>query len=605
MPITYASLLLVSDDKDNLSALSAQLRELALYEVTLTNTVPQAQELSAARLFDVVLLDVGLQDCTPVQFFDRRRDAVPAPVIVFGHPTDIPALTTCVEQGAQDYLLLPTNPTFLRARIQAHLQRKRLQEQALSALSAFNEVEKLADDLRLVILPLGIALSSEEDFARLGERFLSVAMDLCAADAGSLFLRTAVDTLHYEVLRVDSLGLAYGGSTGEEVPFTDLPLYDAGGVPSLDNVATFVAHEALTINIADVYDESGFDFSGTRAFDARNGYRTISCLTVPLQTNSVLGVLQLRNARDSLTGHTIAFGAYQQLVAESLASQAAVALHNRRLREQETALLRYKRELQIGREIQASFFPRTIPQPPGWEIGARFQPAREVAGDFYDVFPAPHGRIGLVIADVCDKGVVAALYMALLRSLLRAFLQQQYYLNARSLEAAQQPDPLLTQDTEALLDAIRLTNAYVGSNHGDAHIFATLFLGILDPTTGELLYANCGHLPPLLERIDGSVERLMPTGPAVGLLPDAHFRAGRVWLQPGERLLAYTDGVTEAREGQGEMFGAARLPALLDSSGQDVEALLDTVETAVYEHINAGDLPDDLALLALRRLPAP
>jgi sigma-B regulation protein RsbU (phosphoserine phosphatase) len=606
MPITYASLLIVSDDPQALTALDTHLRELALYKVTLSSTLVQAEALAAAQLFDLVLLDVGLKSCVPLPFFDSRRYAVPVPVVVFGRPTDIPALTACVQQGAQDYLLLPTNPTFLRARIQVHLGRKRLQEQALSALSAFNEVEKLADDLRLVILPLGIALSSGEDFDRLAERFLDVAMELCGADAGSLFLRTAVDLLHYQVLRVDSLGLAYGGATGREVPFADLPLYGEEGEAKLDNVATFVAHEAVTVNIADVYDEAGFDFSGTRAFDARNGYRTISCLTVPLQTDSVLGVLQLRNARDPLTGHTVAFGAYQQLVAESLASQAAVALHNRRLREQETALLRYKRDLQIGREIQTSFFPRTLPQPPGWEIGARFHPAREVAGDFYDVFALPNGRLALVIADACDKGVAAALFVALLRSLLRAFLQQYYYLTAGQ-PAAQPADPddfAVVDDGEALLDAVRLTNAYVGSNHGDAHLFASLFLGVLDPESGELLYINCGQPPPLLQHAGGAVERLMPTGPAVGLLPDARFRVGHAQLERGARLLAYTDGVTEARDERGNLFGKMRLQELLDDGpAQETEALLDGVETAVYAHSATPDLTDDIALLALRRLP--
>jgi sigma-B regulation protein RsbU (phosphoserine phosphatase) len=427
-------------------------------------------------------------------------------------------------------------------------------------------------------------------------------MDLCHADAGSLFLRTAVDTLHYEVVRVNSLGLAYGGTTGVDVPFQDLSLYDEDGQASLENVATFVAHEAVTINIGDIYDDSGFDFSGTRAFDARNGYRSISCLTVPLKSNDVLGVLQLRNARDPETGHTIAFGAYQQLVAESLASQAAVALHNRNLREQERSLLRYKRELQIGREIQASFLPQSIPQPPGWDIEARFQPAHEVAGDFYDVFPAPHGRIGLIIADVCDKGLGAALFMSSLRSLLRAFLQQHYYFAAQHNPSGSKATGEQDSDEDALLDVVRLTNAYVGGNHGETHVFATLFFGILDPHTGTLSYVNCGHLPPLLQGADGTITPLMPTGPAVGLLPDATFTAGQVQLNPGARLLAFTDGVTEARDAQGQHFGAARLQEqLLAQPDTGAAALLARVVTAVGAHLDDADPSDDIALLAVRR----
>jgi sigma-B regulation protein RsbU (phosphoserine phosphatase) len=619
MPVTYANLLLVSDDAESLAALSDSLRELALYDVTITNSLAGAEKLalspleSDGQLFDIVLLDMSIKDqCTnPGEFFSRWKEQVPTPVIVTGRVEDVALLTDCVAKGAADYLLLPTNATLLRARIQAHLQRKRLQEQALATLHAFNEVEKLADDLRLVILPLGIALSAEKDFSRLIERFVEKAMDLCNADGGSLFMRTDDEQLQYVVVRVNSLGLAYGGTSGVAVPFTDLPLYDEQDAPVLENVATFTAHEGLPVNIADIYSEIEFDFSGTKEFDARNDYRSISCLTLPLRTRRVLGVLQLRNAQDPETGEIVPFGAYQQLVAESLASQAAVALQNRRLRTREASLLRYKRELEIGRNIQANFLPDTLPQPPGWEIAARFYPAREVAGDFYDVFSAPGGRIGLAIADVCDKGVVAAMFMALLRSLLRAFVQQYYYRTAQPANEelgssdyrSRQGDAELAQvDEGALLDAIRLTNAYIGSNHADAHIFATLFFGILDPLSGTLIYANCGHLPPVLRGADGREMRLMPTGPAVGLLPDAQFHVQQAQLDPGDLLFMYTDGVTEARNPQGEMFGESRLAALREEhAGEAAEMLLAAIETAVRVFIAGGEPTDDLTMLAVRR----
>ena len=617
MPVTYANLLLVIDNAESLAGLSENLRQLALYDVTVTNSLAGAEKLARERAFDVVLLDMSLKDqCSnPEEFFSRWKAQVPTPVIVTGQAKDIDLLTDCVSKGAADYLLLPTNATLLKARIWSHLQRKRLQEQALTSLHAFNEVEKLADDLRLVILPLGISLSVEKDFSRLIERFVEKAMDLCNADAGTMFMRTDDEKLHYVVVRVTSLDLVYGGTSGEEVPFADLPLYDAQDAPILENVATFAVHEEQPVNIADIYDEIVFDFSGTKEFDARNGYRSVSCLTVPLRTGRVLGVLQLRNARDPETGEIVPFGVYQQLVAESLASQAAVALQNRRLRQREASLLRYKRELEIGRTIQASFLPDTLPQPPGWDIAARFYPAREVAGDFYDVFSAPGGRIGLAIADVCDKGVVAAMFMALLRSLLRAFVQQYYFRNAEfgvhnapplnaPLPQADLHSPHLDQD--ALLDAIRLTNAYIGSNHADTNIFATVFFAILDPESGALIYANCGHLPPVLRRADGSEERLMPTGPAVGLLPDANFHVQQVALAPGDLLFMYTDGVTEARNPQGEMFGAQRLAALREThAGASAEELLAAIETAVHEFIAGAEPTDDLTMLAVNRAAEP
>jgi sigma-B regulation protein RsbU (phosphoserine phosphatase) len=388
-----------------------------------------------------------------------------------------------------------------------------------------------------------------------------------------------------------------------------LPLYNKKGEPNLSNVASFAAHEGLSINIADINDKSAFDFSGTYHFDQKYKYHSISCLTVPLHNSNVIGVLQLRNAMDPETGRVIPFGAYQQLVAESLASQAAVAVHNRRLRQRETSLLRYKRELEIGRNIQANFFPAALPQPPGWEISARFHAAREVAGDFYDAFTLPHGKIGLVIADVCDKGVVAALFMALLRSLLRAIIQQHYYLTSQYSQLAtggqQASEAFTSTDSAALLDSVRHINGYIGSNHAGTHIFASLFFGLLDPLSGKIIYINCGHLPPLLRRPDGTETLLMPTGPAVGLLPEAQYSVQEAQLEPGDTLLAYTDGVTEARNPRGNLYGERRLMSLIaDRAYGSAAALLDAIDTAVNDHTAGAAPSDDITLLALRRDPA-
>ena len=122
------------------------------------------------------------------------------------------------------------------------------------------------------------------------------------------------------------------------------------------------------------------------------------------------------------------------MVAESLTSQTTIALKNQRLQDRQVELLKFEQELQIGRQIQADFLPEELPQPPGWDIVARFQPAREVAGDFYDAFTLSDGQIGLVIADVVDKGVGAALFMALFRSLIRFFGEQRHRAGASALD---------------------------------------------------------------------------------------------------------------------------------------------------------------------------
>ncbi|MEZ4519132.1 MAG: SpoIIE family protein phosphatase [Chloroflexota bacterium] len=145
----------------------------------------------------------------------------------------------------------------------------------------------------------------------------------------------------------------------------------------------------------------------------------------------------LLNSTNPQTGDIVPFDVYHQQVAESLASQAAVVLNNRLLNERQASLMRMKRELEIGREIQRSFLPPEIPQPDRWEVEARFQPATEVAGDFYDVIELPHGHLGFVLADVVGKGVTASLFMAIIRTLYRA-LFQQYYIDVSAAPAAQE-----------------------------------------------------------------------------------------------------------------------------------------------------------------------
>src|SRR5882724_575073 len=247
---------------------------------------------------------------------------------------------------------------------------------------------KLAYDLTHVILPIGIALSGEKNFDRLLERILTQAQSVCNAEGGTLYLREG-DCLRFTIMRNDSLHLATGGTTGREVPYSLLSLYDeTTGTSNYHNVASYVALRGHSINIPDIYNAKYFDFSGTRAFDQKNRYRSISTFTTPLKNHDgeVIGVLQLLNAKDPQTGQVIPFNAYMQQLVEALASQAAVVLNNRILLERQKELLRYEHELQIGQQIQASFLPNQLPQPFGWEITAAFHPAREVAGDFYDAF---------------------------------------------------------------------------------------------------------------------------------------------------------------------------------------------------------------------------
>ncbi|HKZ69051.1 MAG TPA: GAF domain-containing protein, partial [Anaerolineales bacterium] len=200
-----------------------------------------------------------------------------------------------------------------------------------------------ADELLELIIPLGVALSAEKDFDRLLEMILLDAKAISNADGGTLYLRTPDDHLKFEIMRNDSLNIALGGTTKKKITFAPLTMYDlATGEPNHHNVATYAAVTAASVNIVDAYEVEGFDFSGARAFDNANGYRSQSFLTIPLKNHAghVIGVLQLINAKDRETGQVIAFDKTLQKMVESLSALATVVLEA------------YVREQQLKQQIQ-------------------------------------------------------------------------------------------------------------------------------------------------------------------------------------------------------------------------------------------------------------
>lgn len=256
-------------------------------------------------------------------------------------------------------------------------------------------------------------------------------------------------------------------------------------------------------------------------------------------------------------------------------------------------LVYYERELRIGQEIQAGFLPEALPVRAGWQLTSRFQPAQIVAGDFYDAFELLDGaRIGLVVADVCDKGVGAALFMALVRSLLRH--------SATHLDQPGAPQPG-GSDEALLLRTVVTTNDYLTANHLAQGYFATVFFAILDPLTGALVYANCGHNPPILRRDDGDRRLLGPTGPALGLTPQSVFTVEQTRLGLGDLLFAYTDGVPEAKDAGGRFLGWEVLHELIASHRGGAEDLLDRFDRTISAHVGTAEQSDDITMIALHR----
>jgi len=269
-------------------------------------------------------------------------------------------------------------------------------------------------------------------------------------------------------------------------------------------------------------------------------------------------------------------------------------------------------ELEKGRRMQINFLPNELLQMPGWETAAYFKPARQVAGDFYDIFQLPGGSIGFVVADVCDKGVGAALFMALFRSLIRVF-SGQTSLDGLPLTCGDSsidepvdisPDISFSDPIHIpALKAIKLTNNYIALNHGDLAMFATLFFGILDPDTGSLSYINGGHEPLFIIDSGGSVKsHLSFTGPAVGIEPNMEFKIQQANMAPGDILLGYTDGVTEAVASDGSFFTMDRLMSILDTPVTTATELLDRIANNLQEHVDSADQFDDITMLAVRRI---
>jgi phosphoserine phosphatase RsbU/P len=270
-------------------------------------------------------------------------------------------------------------------------------------------------------------------------------------------------------------------------------------------------------------------------------------------------------------------------------------------------------EIEIARDIQNSFLVKDYPQPDGWEISARMRAARQVGGDFYDVFPVTASRqIALIVADVCDKGIGAAMYMGIFRTLLRAFSDQQYvvrWAGVATHDRAETPSTMYRGDTAlasgapALQNAIELTNNYIATEHGNSNMFATVFFGLLNPEDGNLHYINAGHEEPLIFSNGQVKARLAPTGPAVGMLPNHGFRVERIALSPGDSLLLYTDGVADALNAANERFSEERLLSTAAQCSASAGSLLNGLIGALDKHMAGFEQYDDVTLLTVHRKP--
>src|SRR5215218_2961513 len=241
---------------------------------------------------------------------------------------------------------------------------------------------------------------------------------------------------------------------------------------------------------------------------------------------------------------------------------------------------RVEQELTLARRIQQASLPRSVPELAGWEISHHCQPAREVSGDFYDFQLLSDGRLGLLVGDATGKGVPAALVMSTTCGMLRAVSQTL---------GSSSPGEVLDQVNEALCPNI------------PSNMFVTCFYAILDPKSATLRYANAGHDLPYLRRRGGDCEELRARGMPLGLMPGMGYEEGEVSLREGESVLFYSDGLVEAHDPKGEMFGFPRLRARVAEHGAERE-LGDLLLEELYSFVGEDwEQEDDITILSLRR----
>jgi sigma-B regulation protein RsbU (phosphoserine phosphatase) len=433
--------------------------------------------------------------------------------------------------------------------------------------------------------------AKERVLTRLLQKTLEISAELTAADKGSLFLLDADGAVTDGILtRVDPTPEQRSKIIGQ--------VFDKG-------LAGWVRQNHKMGLIIDTrHDDRWVNLPN-------QPYRVGSALAVPiLKGEELLGIITLLHEQPQ---HFNQDGANLMQIT---AAQIGNALENARLysklnksyRSLEKAKMKIEvyskaldKEMEKGKKIQRDFLPRQIPRISGWDIAVYFHPARQVSGDFYDAFVLPENLLGLVIADVCDKGVGSALFMALFRSLIRVF-SGKISLQGVSVPGSTKTEPDSHGDyLYEALNAVSLTNDYIAGEHGEEGMFATMFFGVLDPLTGKMAYVNGGHEPLFIVNQFGVKKSLKSTGPVVGMMPAMEFNVQQVRFDPGDILIGYTDGVTEAMSPQENLFGKKRFLSLLEKPAPTASELIEQIKLELFSHIDNAPQFDDITMIAVHR----
>jgi sigma-B regulation protein RsbU (phosphoserine phosphatase) len=427
------------------------------------------------------------------------------------------------------------------------------------------------------------------------QKTLDISIELTGAEKGSLFL------LDENEVVIESI-LTRTQATPEESQQLVGKVLDQGLAGWVRHHCNITDGDCKLAYICDTQKDDRWVTLPEQPYEVR------SALTVPItRKKRLFGLLTLIHSRpnhfDAESIELIEMAAVQiGVVLENVTLYAKLEESYRHIQQAKKEIEEYSRTLDLemkkGRKIQQDFLPEQIPEIPGWEIEAFFHPAIQVSGDFYDLFELPNHHLGLILADVCDKGIGAALFMALFRSLIRVYTFGHEALAGPPYKA------IWTCELN-VLKAIGDTNSYIVRHHEKLGMFATIFAGVLNLKTGDLTYINAGHEPPLILSDAGKIHMLPPTGPAVGLLPKMNFPSCKAHIDFGDILIAYTDGVTEANSPSNKILGRRQLHLALQKPFSSALETIEQIKRETFTHIDSAPQNDDITLLCVRRKNIP
>ena len=426
-------------------------------------------------------------------------------------------------------------------------------------MEAQDEIARLNQKIKRLstLIEVNALISSSLDLDTILENVMAISKKVMNADASSLMrVDEKTNELVYQVAQ---------GTVGEKLK-QEFRLKMGQGI------AGTVAEEGKPLLLEDAYSHPKFH----RAHDDATGYRTRSMITVPLKVGDrVTGVAQVINRLDGKP-----FDRDDLDLFMALSSLAAIALENARMHQTLLEKQRLVKDMEFAPTVQESFLPQTLPELPGYLFSAHYTPALEVGGDFYDFIPLDERRMGIVIGDVSGKGVPAALSMAKLGSDMRTL-------------AFTEPSPA---------DALAKLNDLL-AGRSRRGMFATLLYIELDASAGTMVLSNAGHLPPIIRKADGRLEKVAKAGGApLGMLPGMRFGQETVELEAGSTVVLYTDGIVEAMNGKEELYGYDRFEILLKKGPADPGRLREAVIGDVNRFTGLSPQHDDMTMVFFGRM---